>query len=85
MLTRDQIAAAARSLDEAERTRTQIGLLSLAYPAMTVDDAYAIQAAWVAGKRARGAVVRGHKIGLTSNDVPPGPHTHVGVSHEVAF
>ena len=66
MLTRDQIAAAAHSLDEAERTRTQIGLLSLAYPAMTVDDAYAIQAAWVAGKRARGAVVRGHKIGLTS-------------------
>ena len=66
MLTPDQITAAARALDEAERTRTQIELLSLAHPDITMDDAYAIQAAWVAMKRVRGATVRGHKIGLTS-------------------
>ena len=66
MLTVAEIDGAARALDEAERTRTQIGLLSLAFPHMTMDDAYAIQAAWVAMKRGRGATVRGHKIGLTS-------------------
>jgi 2-oxo-hept-3-ene-1,7-dioate hydratase len=33
---------------------------------MTIEDAYAVQAAWVALKRAEGRVVKGHKIGLTS-------------------
>lgn len=65
-LTQAQISAAAEALDEAERTRTQIGLLSLAYPAMTMDDAYAIQAAWIDKKLARGRRIIGRKIGLTS-------------------
>jgi 2-oxo-hept-3-ene-1,7-dioate hydratase len=33
---------------------------------MTMDDAYAIQQAWVARKTANGRTIRGHKVGLTS-------------------
>lgn len=35
-------------------TPEQIGLRSLAHPGMTLDDAYAVQAAVIAGKRAAG-------------------------------
>ncbi len=66
MLAREEIAAAAGALDQAERSGRQIGLLSRAHPAMTMDDAYAVQAAWIALKRARGRRVIGWKIGLTS-------------------
>lgn len=65
-MTREEIAAAAAALDEAERTRTQIGLLSLAHQDMTMDDAYAVQAAWVEKKISAGRRVIGRKIGLTS-------------------
>ncbi len=65
-MTPQQIEAAAAALDEAERTRNQIGLLSLKHPSITMDDAYAIQAAWVRRKTARGRIVKGWKIGLTS-------------------
>jgi 2-oxo-hept-3-ene-1,7-dioate hydratase len=65
-MTPDQITAAAEMLFQAEKTGVQCGLLSLAYPEMTVDDAYAVQAALVACKRANGAKVIGWKIGLTS-------------------
>jgi 2-oxo-hept-3-ene-1,7-dioate hydratase len=60
------IEDAARRLDEAERTRTPIRQLSLQYPQMTVEDAYAVQRAWVADQLGRGRVLRGRKIGLTS-------------------
>jgi 2-oxo-hept-3-ene-1,7-dioate hydratase len=56
----------ARRLDEAERTRTPIRQLSLQYPEMTIEDAYAVQRAWVADKLRKGRVLRGRKIGLTS-------------------
>lgn len=65
-MTREDIQAAAAALDRAERTRVQIGLLSLANPGMSMDDAYAIQAAWVEKKLADGRRVIGRKIGLTS-------------------
>ena len=65
-MTREEIEAAAAALDEAERTRTQIGLLSLKHPGMTMDDAYAVQAAWTARKLAAGRKKIGRKIGLTS-------------------
>lgn len=60
------IRALAAKLDEAERTRTQIGQFSLAYPAMTIADAYAVQRAWTTHKIAGGRRSIGHKIGLTS-------------------
>lgn len=65
-LQEDEIWAAARRLLGAERSRCQIGLLSEAYPHIDLDDAYAIQARWVAQKVAEGDPVKGWKIGLTS-------------------
>jgi 2-oxo-hept-3-ene-1,7-dioate hydratase len=65
-LSNDQIRATAERLDHAEKTRTQIRQISLEHPGITLDDAYAIQKAWVAIKIAEGRVVKGHKIGLTS-------------------
>nr|WP_172328952.1 2-oxo-hepta-3-ene-1,7-dioic acid hydratase [Mangrovicoccus sp. HB161399] len=60
------VERAAEALFEAEATGVQTGLLSVAHPAMTLDDAYAVQAALVARKRAAGLGVIGWKIGLTS-------------------
>lgn len=65
-LTPHELDDAARRLDEAERTRRAITQLSAAYPAMTVDDAYAVQRTWVAAKIASGERVIGRKVGLTS-------------------
>ncbi|MFZ1663675.1 MAG: 2-oxo-hepta-3-ene-1,7-dioic acid hydratase [Paracoccaceae bacterium] len=66
MLTRDEIEQAADDLVRAEAGRRQIGLLSRRHPAMTMDDAYAVQAAFVGAKLATGRRVIGWKIGLTS-------------------
>ena len=62
----DQIIAVARALLRAEESRTQTGLLSLAHPGMTLDEAYAVQADLVALKLAQGRTRIGWKIGLTS-------------------
>ena len=66
MLTPTEIASAVAALDDAERTRVQTGLLSLKHPTAIMDDAYAIQAAWVKSKLAAGRKIMGWKIGLTS-------------------
>jgi 2-oxo-hept-3-ene-1,7-dioate hydratase len=66
MLTAAQIADAARRLFEAEKTRTQIRLLSLDYPDAGMDDAYRVQAELVRLKIESGRVAKGWKIGLTS-------------------
>ncbi|TCQ92604.1 2-oxo-hept-4-ene-1,7-dioate hydratase [Pseudomonas sp. JUb52] len=66
MLDTAFLHAAARRLDQAERSREQIGQLSLERPEITLDDAYAIQRAWVEQKIADGRKLVGHKIGLTS-------------------
>lgn len=65
-MTPDQHAEAAAQLLQAEETGQQCDLLSLAYPGMTLDDAYAVQAALVAQKLAQGRRKIGWKIGLTS-------------------
>jgi 2-oxo-hept-3-ene-1,7-dioate hydratase len=65
-LTADEIEAAAAALGGAETGRRQIGLLSLKHPAATMNDAYAIQDAWVKQKISAGRTVIGWKIGLTS-------------------
>lgn len=66
MLTADEVRQAAERLDIAEKTRTQTGLVSLRHPGATMDDAYAVQDAWVKKKIAAGRRVIGWKIGLTS-------------------
>jgi 2-oxo-hept-3-ene-1,7-dioate hydratase len=65
-MTPAQIEDAAQRLFEAERDRKQIRLLSLDFPAATMDDAYAVQAALVKRKQDAGLKRVGWKIGLTS-------------------
>ena len=66
MLDEATIAALAAELHDAARRRIQVRHFSLRHPAMTIDDGYAIQRAWLNKRLAEGRVVRGRKIGLTS-------------------
>ncbi|MFN3771413.1 MAG: 2-oxo-hept-4-ene-1,7-dioate hydratase [Ectopseudomonas guguanensis] len=66
MLDASIIQQAAARLDTAERSRQQIRQFSLDYPSITIEDAYAIQRAWVEQKIKDGRKLVGHKIGLTS-------------------
>ncbi len=66
MLTPDQLNFAAADLYTAEKTGVQIGLLSQRFDGMDMDDAYAIQDAFVQQKLAAGENIIGWKIGLTS-------------------
>lgn len=65
-MTPEDIAEAAEALYQADLSGRQIGLLSLRYPGMTMDDAYAVQAALVRRKQEAGRHRIGWKIGLTS-------------------
>ncbi len=65
-MTPEDHARAAADLLNAERTRQQIGLLTLRYPEMAMDDAYEVQNAIYRAKLAEGRKVIGWKIGLTS-------------------
>jgi 2-oxo-hept-3-ene-1,7-dioate hydratase len=66
MLDQKTVEDAARRLDQAEKTQTQIRQFSIELPALTIEDAYAIQKAWIGLKVNSGRTIRGHKIGLTS-------------------
>lgn len=66
MLDKDTIGDIAHRLNQAEKSRVQIRQISLDHPVITVDDAYAVQQAWLQLKLAEGRVIKGHKIGLTS-------------------
>ncbi|MCA1298091.1 2-oxo-hept-4-ene-1,7-dioate hydratase [Stappia indica] len=66
MLADADIAAIAGELDAAERSRTQIPLISGRFPEADMADAYRIQDRWVALKDAAGRKRIGWKIGLTS-------------------
>ena len=66
MMSPDVAAAEAALLDRAEIDATQMRQTTGEYPDLTIDDAYVIQAAWQEIKLARGEVLVGHKIGLTS-------------------
>ena len=61
-----EIAQAAEDLYLAEKSGQQIDLLSRQYKSMDMADAYAVQAALVEKKLARGRHIIGWKIGLTS-------------------
>jgi 2-oxo-hept-3-ene-1,7-dioate hydratase len=66
MLSETIIQDLARRLDDAEKNRVQIPQFSLEFPDITVEDAYAVQHAWIAAKLKEGRTIKGHKIGLTS-------------------
>lgn len=67
MLNDQDIQVAADNLYQAERNRKQIEPVTLTHPAMTMDDAYAVQSAWVNRKIEQdNRKVVGYKIGLTS-------------------
>ncbi len=65
-MTPQDYKAAAEDLINAEKTCTQIGLLTRKHPEIGMDDAYAIQNAIYETKLADGQKVIGWKIGLTS-------------------
>lgn len=56
----------ARGIIEAERTKQQTRQISQLHPELTIDDAYAIQAAGILLNEEAGRVVRARKVGLTS-------------------
>ncbi len=66
MLDASVIQQCAARLDAAERSRQQIRQFSLEHPEISIEDAYAIQRAWVDMKIKDGRKLIGHKIGLTS-------------------
>ena len=65
-ISSDDILTAAKQLYDAERERVQIRPLTISTPEMDLEDAYAIQKAWVDRKIEDGRKVTGYKIGLTS-------------------
>lgn len=66
MITETERRQAADALLEAGRTRQPIRQVSQTWPAMDIEDAYAVQKLWADSKVAQGARIVGHKIGLTS-------------------
>ena len=65
-MTPEDHKSTAQALLNTEKQRAQIGLLSLQYPEMKIEDAYAIQNQILRSKQAAGRSVSGWKIGLTS-------------------
>lgn len=65
-LTPEQIVVGAQRHEQSRRSATPFKRNSLEWPGMNIDDAYAMQAAWVQQQVDAGASVIGHKIGLTS-------------------
>lgn len=65
-MTSDQVENAAKELFLAEKNRKQIGLLSVQYEKMNMEDAYEVQKALVKRKIKDGLKIKGWKIGLTS-------------------
>lgn len=65
-MTPEEHAQAAADLLAAEKSRDQIGLLTLRHPDMGMDDAYEVQNAIYRAKLVEGRRVIGWKIGLTS-------------------
>jgi 2-keto-4-pentenoate hydratase len=62
----ESIAKAAETLLGAYASRLPVAPLTAVHPVLSAADAYAVQLAQVATWTANGAVVKGHKVGLTS-------------------
>ena len=74
MLNNEQITRAAAAIHDAEKERRQARAVTLEHPDMSLDDAYRIQAQWMALKQAEGREIRGYKIGLTSRAMQTAMH-----------
>ena len=72
----DLVEKAAAALLGAYASRTPLPPLTDSHPDLSVADAYAIQVAQVAAWTARGAVVKGHKVGyiMGAGDQMPDAH-----------
>lgn len=66
MLNVKQIENIAQRLEDAAQSKTPMTQLSVQYPNMTIDEAYAVQTAWRELKIKEGRQLAGRKIGLTS-------------------
>jgi 2-oxo-hept-3-ene-1,7-dioate hydratase len=66
VLTSAQVTELAQQHREARQRAEAIGQPTLRFPDMDIDDAYAVQRAWVELDVASGRHVVGHKVGLTS-------------------
>lgn len=66
MLNTEQLAAAAFALWNADVTKQVIAPLTETYPEIDVVDAYEVQLANIRKRLEAGAVVRGHKVGLSA-------------------
>lgn len=66
MMSESERRRAATALATAESERSAIAPLTETHPGIDVVDAYEIQLAQIRDKIAAGAVVRGHKVGLSS-------------------
>ena len=69
MLDNGIVRKLAHELNQSEKSRVQVEHFSKRYPAMTVEDGYAIQRAWVELKLAEGRVIKGpqDRADLTRN------------------
>lgn len=66
MLSTEQRRAAADALWDADRAKAPIAPLTETYPDFDVVDAYEVQLINIARQTADGAIVRGHKVGLSA-------------------
>lgn len=66
MLTTEQRQAAADVLWRADDTKQSVPPLTETFPGLDVVDAYEIQLTNIARRRAAGALVKGHKVGLSA-------------------
>jgi len=65
-MEQESIAKSAETLLGAYASRLPVAPLTAVHPVLSAADAYAVQLAQVATWTANGAVVKGHKVGLTS-------------------
>ena len=65
-LSTEQISTIVAEHEHARVTAVPCDPVTRRHHDVTLDDAYAIQAAWIDLQVANGATIRGHKIGLTS-------------------
>ena len=65
-MTPEEIEKEALALHDAEKQCVQLEATTVRHPGITMDEAYAVQKAWIDLKLTEGRKIKGYKIGLTS-------------------